>query len=102
MVRGAWRAAVHELAKSVGLSRLRQLSMHQTIWPFFPLIFFFLTKNYLGMKRKESTSVCVCVWGVGWGGHGVVVEGLSERKAMQMPALRTEAGFPGDLSLWVQ
>lgn len=43
----------------------------------------------------------VCV-SVGWGGHEVVVEGLSERKAMQMPALRTEAGFPGDLSVWVQ
>ena len=43
----------------------------------------------------------VCVSG-GWGGHGVVVEGLSEQKAMQMPALRTEAGLPGDLSLWLQ
>lgn len=44
--------------------------------------------------------MCVCLRG--GGGHGVVVEGLSKRKAMQMPALRTEAGFPGDLSLWVQ
>ena len=36
------------------------------------------------------------------GGHGVVVEGLWEWKPKQMPALRTEARFPGDLSLWVQ
>ena len=43
-------------------------------------------------------SVCLA----GRGGHGVAVEGLCEWKPMQMPALRTEAGSPGDLSLWVQ
>ena len=42
----------------------------------------------------------VCL--AGRGEHGVAVEGLCEWKPMQMPALRTEAGSPGDLSLWVQ
>lgn len=43
----------------------------------------------------------VCVSG-GRGGHGVAVEGLSQWKPKQMPALRTEARFPGDLYLRLQ
>ena len=97
MVRGAWGATVHGLAKSQ--TRLKRLSMDADNPAVSP--FFFPYQKLFGNEEKGNHQ-CMYVCLGRRGGHGVVVEGLWEWKPKQMPALRTEARFPGDLSLWVQ
>ena len=97
MVRGAWGATVHGLAESDMTEATEHGCRQSGCFPFF----FFPYQKLFGNEEKGNHQ-CMYVCLAGWGGLGVAVEGLCEWKPMQMPALRTEAGSPGDLSLWVQ